>query len=141
MARHKCHPAGNMIPLKLTRLGPSGMSGFPGQDITLQRGRQQLLPHYPCFLLGHSIKDLPTYFLFPHTRVSGAMSFSLLSKHDRLSFHALVPLLEHFPSAGMSFPAGQAGKCLLILKEPDEMCLLRKSSQPPSPEQGCVSEP
>lgn len=104
-----------MIPLKLARLGQSGMSGFPGQDITLQRGRQQLLPYYTCFLLGHSIKDLPTYFPFPHTRVSGAMSFSLLSKHDRLSLHASMPLVEHFPLGGMSFAAGPAGKRPLIL--------------------------
>lgn len=104
-----------MIPLKLARLGQSGMSGFPGQDITLQRGRQQLLPYYTCFLLGHSIKDLPTYFPFAHTRVSVAMSFSLLSKHDRLSFHASLRLLEQFPLAGMSFPAGQSGKRLPIL--------------------------
>lgn len=113
----------NMIPLRPARLGQSGMSGLPGQDVPVQRGRQQLLPYHTCLLLGSQQKR-PAHPLFLSSHpVSIAMNFSPLPNRGGLSFHAWCLCCPTFLCLDV-LSCMPVCKLLLILQEPAEMHLL-----------------
>lgn len=116
-------PGWNTIPLRPARRGQDGMSGLPGQDIALQRGRSSCCHTTHVCFHSHSIQGLPTHCSFPHTHVSIARNPSPLPKV------AGSPSMPHACAAAGSSVCNVLScmsvcKLLLSLQDPADMCLL-----------------